>query len=316
MTVETIIGRCGLLLLAATMIYTPEAAAQSCGTADYEFQLSFGYWDNPLAWQPQAVPGVGDTVCVPDGREVAVHENADEACDWFFVESGGAITISKDSTLTVDADSVLNGLMTIAPYPGSYASLIISDDVTISGTGGGEVHLLGGVIHTSGGEDNTLTLDGGCDTEEETCSITLHGTGAVSCDIVNHAIVLANKQNAEVPVFITMDGSDISGDGFWVAQNGGALAFDGTLSGAGTLRLGNTGVAQDSLGRIEINGGTDCFAGKVDLANGTFEASTSFGTSGNLYWHSEDHSGGPTMPIIHVAAGETAVFGGVLTGCP
>lgn len=286
--------------LVAAFALTTSAWAQTCEntfTGEVDFEWTRG--DN---WELDHEPTSTEVACIPAGETAKLSQNSsgNGVCEALVISSGGTVIVDVPRTLTVHADSRIDGIIWFT----NTSKLIIADDITISGNGGvlDSAHPFGGNSIESVGGAHTLTLQGD-DNDARSTSLVLRGAGDVDVSVVNNAYVVANW-----PTPIAFNEGPISGNGFWICEErhdgagnsfGGNLVFNAAVSGSAEWIIFD---GPDS--KIQINVASTTLTGDVTISAGVLDVNENFKTTGDLTLESVSGS----APSIEVAGGRTAEF--------
>jgi len=290
----------GLLVAIITTIALT-AVAPYASAADNTFDnVVSQFWDDGQNWSQSTPPDSSDNAIIPVGESCIIRFAGAEAMSF---EVYGTLTLNSSTDLTITHGSIVDGLVTV----GASADLVIDNNLTIASNDDGVVRLTGGNIVDNGG-DEVLTITNTCVNDDPDCSIDIRGFGEVSVELVNDGAVVADVYNVDPGARLYLTTSGKSGSGQWVAEDGGILTVQTTVTGDG-LWLISTGDTNSSESVIEIEAGCTCLGGDVWLHDGFFYASESFCTSGDLQYKSSN-TGSPSVPLIRVDATETFNAGG------
>lgn len=264
------------------------------------FLPTSGNWDSAGNWSCGDIPGSDDTAIIASGKTCTVASGgSDQACISFDV--GGTLVIETGRTLTISANSVVDGIVNMQGSLSLSSSLTISGDGTIilqqkTGTGAYTSQITGA---------GTLTLsdDGGGD------ELTVVGTGEIDNVLVNNAVVRARTHagGSDFDGQLELNG-DMSGSGRFEADDGEALEVIGEATGAATW----TRLDGDRDNRIVIQAAC-CVTGDVLIIAGTLDVEADFCTTGDLELGDTDNDDDGAS--VEVAAGRTAIFGVAITSC-
>ncbi len=229
-----------------------------------------GPWDTITNWSPNGRPMGGDNVTIPNGVTCTITNasNQDEACNILTVASTGRLAIEGERALTLNADAVLDGTVSLQ------GALNLGASLTISGDGKLYMQVDSGVYSAAIGGTGTLTLsdDAGGNV------LTVSGTGDVNRPLVNDAIVQAGEDgtNGSFDGVLNLNGA-VSGSGTYQAAFGETLEVEAEASGLATWKTQTDSDNNRIIMKVE-----SCVSGHVQIPRGTFRVEADFCTTGNL----------------------------------
>src|ERR1022692_1789877 len=224
-----------------------------------------GGWDNAVNWDPNSVPGAGDTAVITNAG-VTVSLNSGTTVGGITLGTFGAGT----TTLSLNNQTLaLNGPLTV--YPGGSftmdnGALVGNTNAVLSGTIGWSAASLGGTLTLAPGA--LLNITSGNNHDMPGCTMTNNGTVAWASGTIRVGI-----------------GSAVYNYGLWDAQSDQNFCFCGYGGGAvfnnyGTFRKsGGVGeFANATLFQVMFNQ----LAGVIDVQNGTNGLQLAFQGGGNF----------------------------------
>src|ERR1022692_3852958 len=222
-------------------------------------------WDNAVNWDPNSVPGAGDTAVITNAG-VTVSLNSGTTVGGIALGTFGAGT----TTLSLNNQTLaLNGPLTV--YPGGSftmdnGALVGNTNAVLSGTIGWSAASLGGTLTLAPGA--LLNITSGNNHDMPGCTMTNNGTVAWASGTIRVGI-----------------GSAVYNYGLWDAQSDQNFCFCGYGGGAvfnnyGTFRKsGGVGeFANATLFQVMFNQ----LAGVIDVQNGTNGLQLAFQGGGNF----------------------------------
>lgn len=262
-------------------------------------------WHTDANWSQGTAPDASDNAIIPAGESCVITSSGAVAESF---EVYGTLTLNSSTDLTITADSIVDGLVTV----GSSAYLYIGDttnNLVVQSNGSGVIRLEGGII-ANNGNDEVLEITNTCVDDDPDCSVDIRGYGTISVELVNDGAVVADVYNADPGARLYLTTNPKSGSGQWAAEDGGILTVQTSMSGDGLwlISTGDTNSAQSTI-EIDTGAGCTCLGGDVWLHDGYFHAITSFCTSGDLQYKSSN-AGSPSEPLIRVESNKTFNAGG------
>jgi hypothetical protein len=292
-------------------------------------------WFEEDNWSGEEVPTDGHEAIIPynptGGSVYPVINNSEvdaEAGKLTMTVSGGTrakLEIKAGSVLilgtggpqtsTVDGDIVLGD----GSLP--YGSLKINGTHTLTGEGGTiELKEKSSIIPLNDTDDLLIiTGDSGCTgyPDDRACSLTIFGIGFVTVRL-DRAFVVGNHAGGTP---LKLDGYDMTGTsvGFWIAENGGAIAVGTDVTGACTWLIEADSPGTIWLGHTDVGDGCVAATGPVTIKSGLLHVpnGSRFCTTGKLTWKSVSVNGTPSQGQILTSGDATATFGlGGASICP
>jgi len=259
-----------------TIVKRRAAAALGCLTfasaavaQTLQFQVADGAWHEKENWSTQRVPDLEDDVIIPVGATCRIWDVAE--CRSFDVRNSGVLRVEAGASLTIHADSLLIiGTLQLAGAPGAPATLIIAEDLTISGKATG-IEMSYGRITRPPDRDPILSFvraPGPGPTPPR-----IYGDGEIRVRLDNHAWVWAT--DAQRPLVLA--GKPKSGSGEWQARDGGMLLVKCDVTGEADWRI-----HQGDASRIWVRRALSNLTGRIELLTGTMLIDQQFCTSGPL----------------------------------
>ena len=280
-----------------------------------------GNWFTPNNWSPNGTPGAGDNATLSDGQAATIGSVLNDT-GGTILATGASSTINIASTITGGALNTTSG-GAIVGNGGTLNALTNSGTVTfnsselflegtINNTGVIESDSSGGNAYLYGFSGQTTTLSGGGSVLLTKSNAIIesnggwgflnqdnliHGFGEISAPLTNNATVSADSSGNT----LILDGSVKTGNGAYMAANGGTLLIGTTITG-GTLNTSNGGVITGN-GNGVLNNLTN--AGTL-----TFNSSELFleGTINNTGVIESDSSGGNAY--LYGISGQTTTLSG------
>jgi hypothetical protein len=323
----------GLVALAAVTPAGADTRTFLGAGGDCECQ---GFWDVASNWTGTQVPDGDDTAVIPVGKQawirpgysispvgaVIVEEDPEE-CQYghcyqteiFLLREGG---VSTSLTITGYATSRVDGQIRLE----NECVLQITGNTSIYGAG--EINLGTGSVIRDNGNGYTLRLfdNGLCEgTLDRACApqIISWTGGVVELELDNDAFVVATRgvinpcDDPPESATLRLSTNAKYGDGFWVAEAGGAMEVDVPVSGAGTWLVDDATCSGSSFW---IDSCCNDLWGAVVLTRGFLHVRSTgyFCTRGPVYGGGTSVGNGG---YLIVDEGRTAKFGGVTCDdCP
>ncbi len=210
-----------------------------------------GGWNNAANWNPNAVPGAGDTAIITNAG-VAVSLNGATTVGAIILGTSGAGTV----TLALNNQTlILNGPLTVNPS-GSFTvdsgALVGNTNAVLNGTIGWSAAVLGGNLTLASG--STLKITTGNNHDLPNCILTNNGMVAWSGGAIRGG----------------GPGTFVYNNGVWDAQ--GDQTFNNAFGGAGAV-FNNAG----TFGKSASAGGSTVFSSGVIFNNaGKLDSQTNF----------------------------------------
>ncbi|MBN1380627.1 MAG: hypothetical protein JXA41_03010, partial [Deltaproteobacteria bacterium] len=253
-----------------------------------------GNWDDTGNWSGGVVPnGADDDVLIDDGKAT------DSVVNLNMTATIGNLTIDENDTLNINNTRALyvtggktianDGTLHINATTTSGASLLLSGDVTLTGTGTVSTsnHLYNKLYGTTGTE--ILTNDTGH---------TIQGSGRLGNNallLVNKGLIAANQSNA-LTINLTGVRDDLNG------TNSGTLRAEG-----GTLSIDDSGIA--NTGTLEARDGSQLVLKSTRINGGTL---TTDGSGVIQLQNTAVISNVTNAAVVNVANSETGYVEGTI----
>jgi hypothetical protein len=224
------------------------------------------FWNEPENWS-DGVPDIGVDACIENG-ESAYTVNFNAAAKSLYIDSTSEMKVgvySNGFALTLGDNSTIDGALHL--YQNT--TLYINKSLTIGGSGRVMGHASQSeiaMIKAVGGAAYTLTLGSGVQLDTE---------WDVYVPLVNNGAVKARKLSNNLGRIKLIEGGSGSGD--WIAELGGTLIVDGTVTGSGDWKLVNS-----ASSTIQIDAACIGLTGDVTISAGTLDVNRNFCTTGNL----------------------------------
>ncbi len=270
-------------------------------------------WHRRGNWSPPGRPRAGDRAIIANNTRCEIDNTRDAECRRIKINGSGSIVeLLSGAVLTLgDGNARTSKILDWGRLELGNATLKINGDHTIIGDFG-EIELQSAgarIVETEGEGEHVLTLEGiVCPTREApVCPLVLHGTGDIEVTLVNTAYVKADRQSS----YLNLTTNDKSGDGYWIAEEGGILALKAIMvTGAATWQA----VDRDYGGKILLSAYASVMGtGKVYVTGEgvglEVQSLGTFCTTGNLEFKSVPTESGSTTPAITVEGGGGAGFG-------
>jgi hypothetical protein len=197
--------------------YTPETFTNSSGD---------NQWDTPSNWSSGSMPTSSTDVTISSGQTIEVGSSATAVANNITVDSGGSLTIAKNSDFTISGNFTNNGTVTLNSDADEFASIIVG------GTSSGDI-IYNRYVNTQGTDEWDLI------------GAPVDGLSISSFVTANSSPLAASGSTYAVGVYDNSDGSwtnytsstvgaagnfDI-GKGYQMATASGAtMAFTGTIA--------------------------------------------------------------------------------------
>ena len=237
-------GRCLLALLAA--IAAPPAVRAQVVTSIWSGTAltGTGNWSNAAMWSTPPQTGYNVTINPLELFPSNVTLDVNATINQLTLGSGATLTIANGQRLQVNANSLIDGTLTLNAT-GSAAELYLgSSGVILSGTG---------TLVMSANSANRIRGAGSGDGLVN--QITISGGGSIgngTTALVNQGTIVAN--NSFVPLVIQTDGNGMTNTGTLRSTAGATLVLDGLFNNAGGSMVVDNGSHLD-LDHSTINGG-------------------------------------------------------------
>lgn len=285
-------------------------------------------WQNGDNRSPPTAPTSLTTVCIPVDRTaiVVAGTSPDAQAKSLRIDgepgdplTGGTVIVSKDATLTLYQNSVVNGSLKLQRLAKLYVDttgqsgplIITSDGGEIEGDTEHDFPDQQAIILNPAGVNKPLRISGVGSERED--SLVVHGGLDIRLNLNNTAYVIADKKLN--PLLLSTTAKKVGVGGHWIAERD-----PGPQGGAGYLKVnaaisgGGDWISVDHAGCIiEFNATCQGLSGDFAIEQGRLFVNQSILTTGNLTVRSVETGTPPappeaSEPSISVADGKSAIF--------